>query len=83
MDLHLNSCARVVNVHHDVIDIKKWYVDIGDHVQQGQILADIEAPQIDADLRMAQAQLKLAEANLKLAQTNSARSQQFALNRPA
>jgi RND family efflux transporter MFP subunit len=60
--------------------IKKWYVDIGDHVQQGQVLADIEAPQIDADLRMAQAQLKLAEANLKLAQTNSARSQQLFQN---
>jgi membrane fusion protein (multidrug efflux system) len=60
--------------------IKKWYVDIGDHVQQGQVLADIEAPQIDADLRMAQAQLKLAEANFKLAQTNSARSQQLFQN---
>src|SRR5258708_32786765 len=46
--------------------IKKWYVDIGDHVQRRQVLASIEAPQIDADLRMAQAQLKLAEANLKL-----------------
>jgi membrane fusion protein (multidrug efflux system) len=57
--------------------IKKWYVDIGDHVQQGQVLADIEAPQIDADLRMAQAQLELAQANLTLAQTNSARSQQL------
>src|SRR5260370_24986408 len=52
--------------------IKKWYVDIGDHEQQGQVLADIEAPQIDADLRMAHAQLKLAEASLKFAQTNSA-----------
>ena len=60
--------------------IKKWYVDIGDHVQQGQVLADIEAPQIDADLRMAVAQLKLAEANLKLAQTNSTRSQQLFQN---
>ena len=57
--------------------IKKWYVDIGDHVQQGQVLADIEAPQIDADLRMAEAQLELAQANLTLAQTNSARSQQL------
>ena len=57
--------------------IKKWYVDIGDHVQQGQVLADIEAPQIDASLRMAQAQLELAQANLTLAQTNSARSQQL------
>jgi membrane fusion protein (multidrug efflux system) len=60
--------------------IKKWYVDIGDHVQQGQVLADIEAPQIDASLRMAQAQLELAEANLTLAQTNSARSQQLYQN---
>jgi membrane fusion protein (multidrug efflux system) len=60
--------------------LKKWYVDIGDHVQQGQVLADIEAPQIDADLRMAQAQLELAQANLTLAQTNSARSQQLFQN---
>jgi membrane fusion protein, multidrug efflux system len=60
--------------------LKKWYVDIGDHVQQGQVLADVEAPQIDADLRMAQAQLELAEANLTLAQTNSARSQQLYQN---
>ena len=60
--------------------LSKWYVDIGDHVQQGQVLADIEAPQIDADLRMAQAQLELAQANLMLAQTNSARSQQLFQN---
>src|ERR1700720_3713308 len=60
--------------------IKKWYVDIGDHVQQGQVLADIEAPQIDASLRMAQAELELAQANLTLAQTNSARSQQLYQN---
>ncbi|HZC36378.1 MAG TPA: efflux RND transporter periplasmic adaptor subunit [Chthoniobacterales bacterium] len=60
--------------------LKKWYVDIGDHVQQGQVLADVEAPQIDAELRMAQAQLELAEANLTLAQTNSARSQELYQN---
>jgi membrane fusion protein (multidrug efflux system) len=60
--------------------LKKWYVDIGDHVKEGQVLADIEAPQIDADLREAQAQLELAQANLKLAQTNSARSRQLFAN---
>jgi membrane fusion protein, multidrug efflux system len=60
--------------------IARWYVDIGAHVEQGQVLADIEAPQIDANLRMAQAQLELAEANLKLAQTNSVRSQQLFQN---
>ena len=61
--------------------IKQWYVDIGDHVHEGQVLADIEAPQIDASLREAQAQLELAQANLKLAQTNSARSQQLFTNK--
>jgi len=61
--------------------LKKWYVDIGDRVQEGQVLADIEAPQIDANLRMAQAQLELAQANLKLAQANSARSKQLSANK--
>jgi multidrug efflux pump subunit AcrA (membrane-fusion protein) len=61
--------------------IARWYVDIGAHVEPGQVLADIDAPQIDANLRMAQAQLELAEANLKLAQTNSVRSQQLSQNR--
>ena len=60
--------------------IVRWYVDIGAHVEQGQVLADIDAPQIDANLRMSQAQLELAEANLKLAQTNSVRSQQLFQN---
>jgi membrane fusion protein, multidrug efflux system len=60
--------------------IGRWYVDIGAHVEQGQVLADIDAPQIDANLRMAQAQLELAEANLNLAQTNSVRSQQLFQN---
>jgi membrane fusion protein (multidrug efflux system) len=61
--------------------IARWYVDIGAHVGPGQVLADIDAPQIDANLRMAQAQLELAEANLELAQTNSVRSQQLSQNR--
>jgi membrane fusion protein (multidrug efflux system) len=60
--------------------IARWYVDIGARVDQGQVLADIEAPQVDANLRMAQAQLELAEANLKLAQSNSVRSQQLFQN---
>jgi membrane fusion protein (multidrug efflux system) len=61
--------------------LKQWYVDIGDHVHEGQVLADIEAPQIDANLREAQAQLELAKANLKLAQTNTERSQQLFANK--
>jgi RND family efflux transporter MFP subunit len=61
--------------------IARWYTDIGAHVEPGQVLADIDAPQIDANLRMAQAQLELAEANLELAQTNSVRSQQLSQHR--
>jgi membrane fusion protein, multidrug efflux system len=60
--------------------IARWYSDIGARVSQGQVLAEIDAPQIDANLRMAEAQLELAEANLKLAQTNSVRSQQLFQN---
>jgi len=61
--------------------LKQWYVDIGDDVQEGQVLADVEAPQVDAELRMAQAQLALAEANLTLAHTNSLRAQELFQNR--
>src|SRR5258708_33994190 len=53
---------------------------MGDHVHEGQVLAEVEAPQFDAGLRMAQAQLELADANLRLAQTNSTRSQQLFQN---
>jgi membrane fusion protein (multidrug efflux system) len=60
--------------------IARWNTDIGAHVTAGQVLADIDAPQIDANLRMAEAQLELADANLKLAQTNSARSRQLSQN---
>src|SRR5215471_15347965 len=60
--------------------VARWYTDIGAQVKEGQVLAEIDAPQVDANLRMAQAQLELAEANLKLAQTNSARSQQLFQN---
>jgi membrane fusion protein (multidrug efflux system) len=33
--------------------ISMWYVDNGAHVEPGQVLADIDAPQIDANLRDA------------------------------
>jgi multidrug efflux pump subunit AcrA (membrane-fusion protein) len=61
--------------------LKRWYVDIGDQVQEDQVLADVESPTVDASLRQAQAELELAEANLRLAQTNSARSQQLFQNK--
>jgi RND family efflux transporter MFP subunit len=46
--------------------VAKWNVDIGDHVRQGQILATIETPELDADLAAARAELTAAEAQVKV-----------------
>jgi len=46
--------------------LKKWYVDIGGHVKSGQLLADIDTPEVDQQLQSARADLKTAQANLNL-----------------
>jgi len=48
--------------------LKKWYLDIGAHAKQGQLLAEIETPELDQQLEQAQNDLKTAQANLQLAQ---------------
>ena len=53
--------------------LRKWYVDIGAHVQQGQLLAEIETPEIDQQLRQARADLQTAQANLHLAEITANR----------
>ena len=55
--------------------LSKWYYDIGAHVQQGQLLAIISAPEVDKQLLQARADLATAEANAGLARTNSTRYQ--------
>ncbi|HVS36198.1 MAG TPA: efflux RND transporter periplasmic adaptor subunit [Gemmataceae bacterium] len=45
-------------------------VDIGDRVEEGQLLANISSPDVDDQLAQAQADLAQAEANLKLNQAN-------------
>jgi len=55
--------------------LKRWYVDIGAHVQQGQLLAEIDTPEIDQQLDQARADLKAAQANEQLAQITAARWQ--------
>jgi RND family efflux transporter MFP subunit len=55
--------------------LKHWYVDIGTHVQQGQLLAEIDTPEIDQQLEQARADLKNAQANEQLAQITAARWQ--------
>jgi RND family efflux transporter MFP subunit len=46
--------------------LKKWYVDIGGHVKTGQLLADIETPEVDQQLQVARADLNTAQANMNL-----------------
>lgn len=48
--------------------LKKWYFDIGAHVKAGQLLATIQAPEVDEQLAQARSTLATAEANLKLAE---------------
>jgi RND family efflux transporter MFP subunit len=55
--------------------LKRWYADIGAHVRQGQLLAEIETPEVDQQLRQSQAQLATADANLNLAQITANRYQ--------
>jgi membrane fusion protein, multidrug efflux system len=55
--------------------LKKWNVDIGARVTAGQVLAEIDTPEIDPQLDQARSQLGVAEANLKLAQITDTRWQ--------
>jgi RND family efflux transporter MFP subunit len=48
--------------------LKKWYFDIGARVKAGDVLAEIDTPEVDQQLAQAQAQLKLAQAALDLAE---------------
>jgi multidrug efflux pump subunit AcrA (membrane-fusion protein) len=50
--------------------LRKRYVDIGDQVKAGQLLAEVESPEIDQQLRQAQANLQQSEKNLDLQKAN-------------
>jgi RND family efflux transporter MFP subunit len=53
--------------------LKQWFVDIGQHVSKGELMATIETPELDEQLQVAQADLKSAQADLNLANTTSDR----------
>ncbi len=53
--------------------LKHWYVDIGAHVKAGQLLADIETPEVDQQLRQSRADLATAQANLNLSKITATR----------
>lgn len=53
--------------------VRKWLVDIGDDVRAGQLLAVLDAPEVDQQLAAARADLQTARANQALAQSTAAR----------
>ena len=48
--------------------LKKWYVDIGGRVKQGQLLAVIDTPEVDQQLQQSLSNLNTAKANLALSE---------------
>lgn len=57
--------------------VKRWYADIGKHVRAGDVLAEIETPEVDAQSRQARADLATADANNRLSQTTAQRYQEL------
>ena len=55
--------------------LERWYIDIGAHVRKGELLAEIETPELDQQLRQAKAELATAEANLNLSQITAERDE--------
>jgi len=55
--------------------LKRWLVDIGAHVQAGQLLAEIDTPEVDQQLQQARADVATAQANYHLAEITATRYQ--------
>jgi RND family efflux transporter MFP subunit len=53
--------------------LKDWVTDIGTPVKAGDLIAEIEAPEIDAQLKQAEADLATAQANNRIAQITATR----------
>jgi RND family efflux transporter MFP subunit len=65
-----------VDVHAKVAGyIRKIYVDVGDHVKEGQVLAVLEVPELAAQLSGAQAAVRAAEEQVRRAQGDVQRAQ--------
>jgi RND family efflux transporter MFP subunit len=53
--------------------LKKWYRDIGSRVSKGELLADIDTPEVDQQLSQARADLATAQANVHLSDITAVR----------
>jgi len=57
--------------------LRHWYADIGTRVAKGELLAEIETPELDQQVQQAQSDLLTAEANYRLAQVTADRWQKL------
>jgi RND family efflux transporter MFP subunit len=57
--------------------LKKWYHDIGSRVRQGELLADIDTPEVDQQLSQARAELNTTQANANLSKITATRYQEL------
>jgi len=57
--------------------LKSWQFDMGAHVRRGQLLAVIDAPEVDKQLMQARANLATAEANLNIANITANRAERL------
>jgi RND family efflux transporter MFP subunit len=65
-----------VDVHAKVAGyIRKIYVDVGDHVQEGQTIAVLEVPELAAQLTGAEASVRAAQEQIRRAQGDLQRAQ--------
>jgi RND family efflux transporter MFP subunit len=57
--------------------LKKWYHDIGSRVRQGDLLADIDTPEVDQQLSQARADLNTSQANAALSKITATRYEEL------
>jgi RND family efflux transporter MFP subunit len=57
--------------------LKSWLVDIGAHVEAGQLLAEVDIPDLQHQMDQAQSQLTLAQHNLEQAKSTNVKWQQL------
>jgi RND family efflux transporter MFP subunit len=57
--------------------LKKWYHDIGSRVRQGELLVEIDTPEVDQQLSQARADLNTSQANANLSKITAARFQEL------
>lgn len=68
-DIEATIYARVAGY------LKMWYTDIGAHVKKGQLLAEVETPELDQQILRERANLSMAQSNLEIADLTAKRWQ--------